>query len=512
MVIVFEDFEDWNVNTWLELTGGNGFLNVPNAGCKLNGLYGMNSGYTGVPPSSYGRIKHTFSNPSNDILYSDFWFKIVSEGFSDTHATNLASWDAGGNSGAYLVLKQTSGVLHLRWENYAMAAPTGYDYTSFPLSVGVWYHIKAKWKVHTTDGVEFLWINDTVLRDFTGQTTDLGRGACTTSNYGTSSRASPCGAINLCHDDIWEDFSSFRCPIRNTHIIEIRGDEKRFVKLHYIKNHPSSYPDTFDMRMLAEDADDINYWDIIDIRKDGVSEFVGFVEEKTPIIGENGLEYFITGRCWKVVSWKKQTERFIETREVGPASEAGFFGKVYPRELLMFLLRTPISIHPAGKVRHKIGWGIHSDAWVASANRTNSGFYPAWAICRHIGFAWQNGTPAAPEQQLGDYFQIDLGQAYDRITAILIESRDDITETQYARNFEIQLSSDGVNWTTVRSFDGYGARDILASWAPVNNVRYVRIYITLTRTDNPNWEISQVYIWQTEDLKYRLLNEEETIL
>jgi len=299
---------------------------------------------------------------------------------------------------------------------------------------------------------------------------------------------------------------------RITHIIEIRGDQKRFLRLHYVKNHPSPYPDTFDMRMIAEDVDDINYWDKIDIRKDGVTEFVGFVEEKTPVIGEDGLEYVISGRCWKAVAWKKQTERFIETREVGPLGETGFFGKVYPRELIMFLLRTPFSVHPAGKVRHKIGWGIPSDAWIATANRTNSGFYPAWAICRHVGFAWQNGTPIASEQQLGDYFQIDLGQTYHRVTAILIESRDDITETQFARNFEIQLSPDGVNWTTVRSFDGYGARDILASWAPVNNVRYVRIYITLTRTDLPNWEISQVYVWQAENIKYRLLDEEETDL
>lgn len=301
-------------------------------------------------------------------------------------------------------------------------------------------------------------------------------------------------------------------PTRNVHVIEIRGNEKHFIRLHYIKNHPSPNPDTFDIRMTEEDADEINYWDAIDIRKDGVTEFYGFVEEKTPTVGEDGLEYVLTGRCWKVVPWKKQTERFTDTRDIGPVGESGFFGKVYPRELLMFFLRCPISIHPAGKIRHKIGWGIPSDAWVASAFRTNSGFYPAWAICRHVGFAWQNGTPVASEQQVGDYFQIDLGQAYNRVTSILIESRDDITETQYARNFEIQLSSDGVNWTVVRSFDGYGARDILASWAPVNNVRYIRIYITLTRTDMPNWEISQIYVWQTDEAYYRLLDEEETTL
>jgi hypothetical protein len=92
--------------------------------------------------------------------------------------------------------------------------------------------------------------------------------------------------------------------------------------------------------------------------------------------------------------WKKWTERYQESREVGPSTsdgeiESGFFGEVNPTELIKFILRCPMSVHPKGKVRHKIGWGIASDAWTCCANETAECYYPDWVAMRTTGLCWK---------------------------------------------------------------------------------------------------------------------------
>lgn len=163
---------------------------------------------------------------------------------------------------------------------------------------------------------------------------------------------------------------------------------------HYIKSHPSPDPDTFELRVLPECGVKINFFDTVEIKKHNVTEFYGFVEEITPEVGEDGLEYLITGRCWKLTVWKKQNERFQESREVGPIDsegniETGFFGEVKPEELVRFIMRCPMSEHPKDRIRHKIGWGIASDYWKYCANLTADCFYPAWVGLRYTGLSWR---------------------------------------------------------------------------------------------------------------------------
>ena len=171
--------------------------------------------------------------------------------------------------------------------------------------------------------------------------------------------------------------------------------EKYFINLHYTKNHPSPDPDTFDLILTPEEVSGIDYFDKVVVKKDGVTEYVGFVEEITPEIGEEGLEYSITGRCHKLILWKKWTERYQESRNVGPEDtegelEGGFFGQVYPHELIKFILRCPISEHPKGRIRQKIGWGISSDQWDCCASSTAECYYPEWVMLRYSGLAWRN--------------------------------------------------------------------------------------------------------------------------
>lgn len=475
--------------------------------------------------------------------------------------------------------------------------------------------------------------------------------------------------------------------------LEISGSEKYFIRLHYTKSHPNPDPDTFDIILAPEEVTNIDYFDEVVIKKDGVTEYVGFIEEITPEIGEGGLEYMITGRCYKLILWKKFTERFQESREVGPENESGviesgFFGEVYPKELIKFILRCPISDNARGRIRQKIGWGICSDYWECCANETADCFYPQWVALRYSGLAWRGRgnldnipvvsysipddptgydstytdwmefgtTPyieqfsifdgialdmafqlvttgmkegyfifadlpvgtigiytadlritsrvflganvqvavylndgvadhrlglldnplytyvetifpvttilntvtkfnaakiyfviendpvpndinftvnyaylavqsytAAIYQSIGDWFAIDLGTRYNRVTGILIECRDN--PSMYARNYKIQwigassvcdLASDedGTVDAPWNDFDDFGsainitnngARDILHSWVPEDDVNGIRIWIT--ESADKSWEISQVYIWQADKDAYRVMNE-----
>lgn len=176
--------------------------------------------------------------------------------------------------------------------------------------------------------------------------------------------------------------------------VHIGGVEKSFIRIHYVKNHPSPDPDTFEIILTPEEVSGVTNFSTVEIKKDGVTEFYGFVEEMTPQDGEDGLEYLVTGRCWKVVLWKKYTERYQESREVGPMDsegnvETGFFGSVKASELFKFIIRCPISIHPKGYIRHKIGWGIPSDEWSCCANVTAEAYYPDWVVLRYAGLAWR---------------------------------------------------------------------------------------------------------------------------
>ena len=183
-------------------------------------------------------------------------------------------------------------------------------------------------------------------------------------------------------------------PVSKRFSLLIGGIDTCYIDIHYIKSHPNPDPDTFEIRTLPECAEDVSYFDSVDIRKDGVTEYYGFIEEITPEVGEDGLEYLLTGRCWKLFTWKKWNERYQESREVGPTDsegtiESGFFGNVRPDELIKFMLRCPRSIHPKYKLRHKIGWGIPSQFWDACANLTGDCYYPQWVFLRYTGLAWR---------------------------------------------------------------------------------------------------------------------------
>ena len=118
-------------------------------------------------------------------------------------------------------------------------------------------------------------------------------------------------------------------------------------------------------------------------------------------------------------------------------------------------------------------------------------------------------------QQTDDYFIVDMASVYDDVTAILIECRNN--PVMYARNYKIQYAiiSDCCNEAEQESFwndftpavaiFNNEARDILHSWEPEDDVHCIRIKLTMS--DNNAWEISQIYVWQADEYKYRLMDE-----
>ena len=466
----------------------------------------------------------------------------------------------------------------------------------------------------------------------------------------------------------------------------IDGVEKHFIKLHYRKDHPNPDPDMFEITMDENEAVDVVTFQTVEIKKDEVTEFYGFVEEITPDEdAESGTDIVVTGRCWKLILWKKFNERFQESREVGPMDyegniETGFFGSVSPTELFKFILRSPMSVHPKGKIRHKFGWGIPSDTWGCCANETAESRYPDWVGLRYNGLAWRgrgqvlsefytdvlvcnsfdatyttwaikgaspyldtndedgswirkavfmndvtegdfgfpnldgsrvtvyeakltlnfygygrgagvqvflydgtlwnnigyldnhasaqyggyyanqtfivstilntptkvnaakirfyaNGNPyvnvyisyaylecktgtsgVTDVQKDEDWFAVNLGQTYDRVTAILVECRNNAV--CYPENYKIQYTTlsnccdpdyppsedDWEDFNPAVNVTSNIYRDILHSWQPADNVYGIRIKITADGA-RP-WEISQIYIWQADTLRYRLMNED----
>lgn len=181
--------------------------------------------------------------------------------------------------------------------------------------------------------------------------------------------------------------------------VSISGTDYPYIDIDFEKVHPSPNPDIFTVTLSGKKS--LTFFSAISIKKDNVQRFYGYIEKINYEMGEEGINTIIGGRCRKVILWKKWTERFTDTRI------SGFFANVYPKELIMFLLRCPVSEVPdteSGESwegdfpRQKIGWGINSDSWGCTANVSSIGTEPDYVKLRLVGFYWRNrGTPSTIE-------------------------------------------------------------------------------------------------------------------
>jgi len=166
--------------------------------------------------------------------------------------------------------------------------------------------------------------------------------------------------------------------------VKINNTVVPFTRIWFEKRHPSKDPDTFSIDIDYDAV--VNPFDVVRIYNDDTLEFYGFVEKIEQTWSEDGRSKRISGRCRKVILWKKFIERFER------AKLNGFFGAVNPSKLVHFLLYSPKSDDPAtSSVFHRIGYGIDLYSASFSANRTNPKTHPSYVKLRQSGFAWRLG-------------------------------------------------------------------------------------------------------------------------
>jgi hypothetical protein len=170
--------------------------------------------------------------------------------------------------------------------------------------------------------------------------------------------------------------------------IEIDGDSKKYKTINFDRVLEIDAPPTFNAKVAYDET--INFWDPVEIKRDGTIEFKGYVEGIEIDWGSQDRYLNISGRDVSVILWKKYGEGFTEMDE----TLGGFFGKVSAVELLQFLIRCPQSDPVSTYPNNKAGWGIDiSRITNVSAYRTSIGA-PEWTILRKKGLGWRNsGTP-----------------------------------------------------------------------------------------------------------------------
>jgi endo-1,3(4)-beta-glucanase len=123
------------------------------------------------------------------------------------------------------------------------------------------------------------------------------------------------------------------------------------------------------------------------------------------------------------------------------------------------------------------GSPLSRSGWTASAN-TNSAASdaPANAIDGNTGTRYSSDAAQAP----GMAFEVNMGSAktFDKVDMDATDWPGD-----YARGYNVEVSSNGTNWTTVASCTGTGNPEI-ASFAP-QTAQYVQVVTTASAS--PSW-------------------------
>lgn len=189
-----------------------------------------------------------------------------------------------------------------------------------------------------------------------------------------------------------------------TYTIEVGGIARNFTKIPIFgKQLKTDTCTSFNCTIEYDDANPVDYWDIVEIKKNDIVVWKGFVETINPHWDETGIFQDIGGRDNSLILWKKFNENFTNMHK----GTDGFFGSVNPTELIKFLLRCPKSDLPneydvAGKQLYpynKSGWGIDvSKISSITASNVDSAVQqlgdPTTLLSRKMSMGWKNsGIP-----------------------------------------------------------------------------------------------------------------------
>lgn len=183
-----------------------------------------------------------------------------------------------------------------------------------------------------------------------------------------------------------------------TWTIEVGGSARNYRRIKFQSKLKTNKPAKFE-GTIQYNAN-VDYWDLVEIKRDGTVEFKGFVEIIDIKWDENGRYLYIAGRDTKVIPWKKYSDNFSNMHE----DTKGFFGRVKAQDLLTFLLRTPKSdFDPDVYPNNKEGWGIDVSKFSDfTAVRTSVGD-PNYTKLRRRGYGWRNsGDPFASDTDVVD--------------------------------------------------------------------------------------------------------------
>ncbi|MGO9657825.1 MAG: discoidin domain-containing protein [Acidimicrobiales bacterium] len=127
--------------------------------------------------------------------------------------------------------------------------------------------------------------------------------------------------------------------------------------------------------------------------------------------------------------------------------------------------------------------------WVASTNALSSGAdLPANALDGNLATRFSTDEPEAA----GLYFEVDLGsaQAFDELEMDVPNST-----TDYARGYNVEVSSNGTTWTTVATCTGTGSPEIVSF--PPQTAQYVEVVLTSGNPSNYWWSIDEFNLFNS---------------
>ena len=129
------------------------------------------------------------------------------------------------------------------------------------------------------------------------------------------------------------------------------------------------------------------------------------------------------------------------------------------------------------------GTPLSRAGWVASTNALSSGAdLPANALDSNLATRFSTDEPEAS----GLYFAVDLGsaQTFDELEMDVPNST-----TDYARGYDVWVSSNGTTWTVVATCTGTGSPEIVSF--PAQTSQYVEVVLTSGNPSNYWWSIDE---------------------
>ncbi len=134
------------------------------------------------------------------------------------------------------------------------------------------------------------------------------------------------------------------------------------------------------------------------------------------------------------------------------------------------------------------GAALSRTGWVASTNSASTGSdVPANALDGNLATRFSTDQLQTP----GLRFEVNMGSV-QTFNELVMESPNSATD--YARDFSVQVSNDGVTWSHVANCTGTGPYEVVSF--PSQTVQYVRVVLTSGLTTYW-WSIDEFYLYKS---------------